>query len=107
MNNHQKYRGRILAISNGIFPTQQSTKSTFWMEHFINNHNQQNQHFGQKISKSVYYPSNIHYNLPACRAWVRAECGERERESRVSSLVDPSENGGGRRRMEPREKFER
>ena len=46
--------------------------------------------------------------------WVRAECGERERESRVSSLVDPSENGGGRvsgegghHRMEPREKFER
>ncbi|GMN52620.1 hypothetical protein TIFTF001_021776 [Ficus carica] len=46
--------------------------------------------------------------------WVRAECGERERESRVCSLVDPSENGGGRvsggggrQRMEPREKFER
>ncbi|GMN70181.1 hypothetical protein TIFTF001_039227 [Ficus carica] len=45
---------------------------------------------------------------------VWAECGERERESRMSSLVDPSENGGGRvsgggghRRMEPREKFER
>ncbi|GMN66890.1 hypothetical protein TIFTF001_035955 [Ficus carica] len=46
-----------------------------------------------------------------------AECGvggERERESRVSSLVDPSENGGGRvsggggrRRMDPREKIER
>ncbi|GMN75424.1 hypothetical protein TIFTF001_056520 [Ficus carica] len=39
---------------------------------------------------------------------------EREKESRVSSLVDPSENGGGRvsgggghGRMEPREKFER
>ena len=46
--------------------------------------------------------------------WVQAECGKRERESHVSSLVDPSENGGGRvsggggrRRMESREKFER
>ena len=32
----------------------------------INNHNQQNQHFGRKILKSVPYPSKIHFNLPNC-----------------------------------------
>ena len=53
MNNHQKYRGRILAISNGIFPTQQSTKSTFWMEYFINN----------QSTKSTFWTKNFQINV--------------------------------------------
>ncbi|GMN61261.1 hypothetical protein TIFTF001_030417 [Ficus carica] len=115
MNNHRKCRGWILTISDRIFPTQQSTKSTFWTEHFINNHNQQNQHFGRKfpnpcITQAIYITTYrlVERGYERSAEWVRAECGERERESRVSSLVDPSENGGGpvsggegRQRMEP------
>ncbi|GMN47389.1 hypothetical protein TIFTF001_016570 [Ficus carica] len=45
---------------------------TYWIldgKFTINNRVEQNQHFGRKIPKYVPYPSN----LPACRAWVRAE----------------------------------
>ncbi|GMN21614.1 hypothetical protein TIFTF001_040069 [Ficus carica] len=75
---------------------------TFWIldgKFTINNHNQQNQHFGQKIPKSVHYPSNIHYNLPACRAWVRAECGAAIERGRQGSEGEDEREW----RWEPRE----
>ena len=81
MNNHRKCRGRILVISDGIFPTQQSTKSTFWTK------NSQIRALPKQYTLQLTGLSSV--GMGGVRR-------ERERESRVSSLVDPSENGGGR-----------
>ncbi|GMN20024.1 hypothetical protein TIFTF001_042984 [Ficus carica] len=74
---------------------------TYWIldgKFTISNCVEQNQYFGRKILKSVPYPSN----LPACRAWVRAEGGWHERRGRgrrsgdVSGVRAGSQSGRGR-----------